>query len=209
MTQVVPVHYIDMIALEKKLALQLHGDGALAGARQSRQPENPRTMAVTGAARSRCDPVVHRKDIGGFHGDALALIGIALHADDAAAHSIVFVHQNKPPHGGIVHEFIEHHHPPRPQDHLGHGVTLHFFGLGGGQIAGVDHSLNGLDNHIVMRRGQFKLVGLAHDKRLAPEPEYPRPENIGLHREVFHVAGDLAALDEDLVCQRNANGLPG
>ena len=61
----------------------------------------------------------------------------------------------------------------------------------------------------ILAGAQLHLVAGAGHQRLLAEPEDPAAEDVGEHRRVGREAGDLAALDEDLLVQGDADGLAG
>ena len=60
-----------------------------------------------------------------------------------------------------------------------------------------------------LERAELEGVGAADRERAAAEPEQPRLEDVGLERGVLEMAHHLAALDEDLLGQGDADRLPG
>ena len=87
------------------------------------------------------DAVLNHLDVGRLHGDEGALIGITLHADDAAADRVITVEKDEATHAQVFRERVERQHGARAQHHLGHAVAFDPIRSQGRQIVGVDDAL--------------------------------------------------------------------
>jgi hypothetical protein len=77
------------------------------------------------------------------------------------------------------------------------------------QALGIVEPLDRLHGGADIARGDAQAIVLADPQRLVAEPHQAGAEDVGLDRRVLLQAGDGAALDEELLVQREADGLAG
>ena len=83
------------------------------------------------------------------------------------------------------------------------------FGLAHAQVVGVEDALDRAATVTATSRvASFRRYSIALAQGLMAQPEQPAAEDIGLDRQVVGLARDLAALDEDLLVQGDADGFP-
>ena len=181
----------------------------LPAAGQAGEPEHRTLVAVAAGARLARDGVADLGDVGRADRDQLALVGVALHRDDAAAQRQVVLDQHEPAGDRVLDVLVEREHALGAQHDLAGAVALDLVGSLGRQVGGVDDVLDRLDRDRRLERAELERVALAHLQRLVAEPEQPRLEHVALDRRVLEVAHHLAALDEDLLGQGDADALPG
>ncbi len=105
--------------------------------------------------------------------------------------------------------FVEREKPAGAQHDLGNRIALDHIGGPRRQIAGVDHPLDRLHGDLGLAGVELERVAVADRERLAAEPEQAAAEHVALDRRMVGVGRDLAALDEDLLVERDADRLPG
>ncbi len=105
--------------------------------------------------------------------------------------------------------FVEREQAAGAQHDLGDRVALDQLGRPRRQIAGVDHPLDRLHRDLGLAGVELQGIAVAHRQRLAAEPEQAAAEHVALDRRVVGMGCDLAALDEDLLIERDPDRLPG
>ena len=109
--------------------------------------------------------------------------------------------------GGIGLVLVEGEQALGAEHHLAGAVALEPVGGLGREVARVDDVLDRLDRDRGLERVELEGVLAADRQRLVAEPEEARPEDVGLEGGSFLVAHDLAALDEDLLVEGDAEAL--
>src|SRR5204862_7809512 len=105
---------------------------------------------------------------------------------------------------------VEGEYRARAQYDVGDAVALHRRRLGAlRQALCVVESLDRLHGGADVAGGDAQAVVLADPQRLMAEPHEAGAEDVGLDRRMLREAGDGAALDEELLVQREADGLAG
>ena len=158
---------------------------------------------------SRRHGVAHGRDVGRADGDEAALVGIALHRDDAAADRQIVLDQDEAAGGGVGRVLVEREQALGAQHDLAGAVALDPVGGPDREVARVDDALDRLDRDRGLERAELERVAARRRQRLVAEPEQARLEDVGLDRRLLEVAHDLAALDEDLLVEGDADALPG
>ena len=166
-------------------------------------------MGVAGGAHLIRDPVRDLGEIGALDGDESALVGIALHADDAAADQVVTVDKDEPSGNSVLPVGVEREHGAGAKDDLRYLVAFHPVGRGGAQVVGVDGALDRLHLDRDLPGIELERVRAAHLERPAAEPEEARTEYVGLDRRRLGVTRERAALEEDGLIEREADRLAG
>ena len=117
--------------------------------------------------------------------------------------------RTKRPVAGLVAVLVEREQAAGAQHDLGDRVALDLLGRAGGQVAGVDHALDRLHGDVGLGGVELEGVAAAPGERLAAEPEQAAAEHVALDRRMLDVGCDLAALDEDLLVERDPDRLAG
>ena len=150
-----------------------------------------------------------RRDVGRADGDEATLVGVAFHRDDAAAHRQIVLDQDEAAGGGIGLVLVEGEQALGAEHHLAGTIALDPVGGLGREVARVDDVLDRRDRDRGLERVELEDVLAAGRQGLVTEPEEARLEDVGLEGGFFLVAHDLAALDEDLLVEGDAEALAG
>ena len=209
MADIVAIQHIDLIAPAIQLMLQRQRQRGLAGARQAGQPDHAALVVVFLPAILHRHPTFHRADVGGDHGALGALVGVALHGDDAAADNVVAIDQHEPAGARVLLKLVQRQQRAGAQHHLGDRIALDSVAGAERQIADIDDGLDLLHLDREFAGRQLHLVGPALAQRRVAQPEQPRAEHIGFDRRGLGMADDLSALNEDRLVQRDADRLAG
>ena len=199
---IVAVQHVDLIALGEQLALERQRQGRLAGAGQAGEPEHAHPCgrcAPSGPRGSRAWPtavmLVERTVI------SCALVGVAVHRDDAAAHRQVVLDQDEAAGDRVLADARRAPacawcaaRPRRRRCARSASAAL------GRQVGGVDHVLDRLDRDRRPRACRASACScLPIVSGLWPSQNSRALNTLLSIGALLDVAHHLAALDEDLL----------
>ena len=143
------------------------------------------------------------------HDPDLPLIGIPFHVDQAAGENMRIVRQHETAGARERFGLVDSEHRAGAQDDIPDAVTADLVPAVGRQILDIENALDGFDRNGNIAGRDLQVIIRALLQRLLRQPEQAAAEHSGFQRRMIGVTGEFAAFDEELVFEREADGLPG
>ena len=203
---VVAIEHINVQAELEEFAFERVGDRAFARAGKAREPDD-RAFVTVAQRTFRCgDFAFAPENVLRFD---LRAVGVNAAENDPAARDRALIDEHETTEQRIAIRVVHHERAARADGDFGHVIPRDVVATFGDvfERRGVDDFLDGDDLGVEFLRREFQLRPLADGEVAFAHPEEAGFETVRLDRRVGFVRSDVSAFDENLLGERDADGL--